>query len=80
VVIGLGYDGIWFAILTVKMIEIGLITPPVGLNVYVLAGTPGVRLEDAFRGIAWFLPAELFTTTLLFLIPGLVTWLPSQIG
>ncbi|TYP88874.1 TRAP transporter large permease [Blastococcus xanthinilyticus] len=80
VVTGLGYDGIWFAILTVKMIEIGLITPPVGLNVYVLAGTPGVRLEDAFRGIAWFLPAELFTTSLLFLVPDLVTWLPSQIG
>jgi C4-dicarboxylate transporter, DctM subunit len=80
VITGLGYDGIWFAILTVKMIEIGLISPPVGLNVYVLAGTPGVRMEDAFRGIAWFLPAELFTTTVLFLIPDLVTWLPNQIG
>ncbi len=80
VITGLGYDGIWFAILTVKMIEIGLISPPVGLNVYVLAGTPGVKMEDAFRGIAWFLPAELFTTTLLFLIPDLVTWLPSLIA
>lgn len=62
------------------MIEIGLISPPVGLNVYVLAGTPGVRREDAFRGILWFLPAELCTTTLLFLIPDLVTWLPSLIA
>lgn len=80
VITGLGYDGIWFAILTVKMIEIGLISPPVGLNVYVLAGTPGVRMEDAFKGIAWFLPAELFTTTVLFLIPDLVTWLPGLIN
>jgi len=80
VIIELGYDGIWFAILTVKMIEIGLISPPVGLNVYVLAGTPGVRMEDAFRGIAWFLPVELATTTLLFLVPGLVTWLPGLLA
>lgn len=80
VITELGYDGIWFAILTVKMIEIGLISPPVGLNVYVLAGTPGVRMEDAFRGIAWFLPVELATTTLLFLVPGLVTWLPSLLA
>lgn len=80
VITELGYDGIWFAILTVKMIEIGLISPPVGLNVYVLAGTPGVRMEDAFRGIAWFLPVELATTTLLFLVPDLVTWLPSLLA
>lgn len=80
VITGLGYDGIWFAILTVKMIEIGLISPPVGLNVYVLAGTPGVRMQDAFRGIAWFLPVELATTTLLFLVPDLVTWLPSLLA
>ena len=45
-----------------------------------VAGTPGVKMEDAFRGIAWFLPAELFTTTVLFLTPDLVTWLPDLIN
>lgn len=78
-VVSLGYDPIWFGILAVKMCEIGLITPPVGLNVYVIAGidrhTP---LTQIFRGAWWFVIMEIVTTLLLFFVPVLVTWLPEN--
>lgn len=77
-VVGLGFDPIWFGILCVKMCEIGLITPPVGLNCFVIAGidreTP---LADVFRGTSWFVLMELATVTLIFLLPATVTWLPD---
>lgn len=77
VVTALGYDGVWFGILMIKMVELGLITPPVGMNAFVLAGTKGVTLEDAFRGIAWFVPTDILIVVILFAFPDLVTWLPS---
>lgn len=77
-VVQLGFDPIWFGILAVKMCEIGLITPPVGLNCFVIAGidreTP---LADVFRGAFWFVLLEIVTVTLIFLFPIIVTWLPD---
>ncbi|MBC8460905.1 MAG: TRAP transporter large permease [Deltaproteobacteria bacterium] len=74
----LGYDAIWFGILCTKMCEFGLITPPVGLNVYVLASVrPDVPLTDIFRGCLWFLLFDLVTITVLWLFPVLTTWLPG---
>lgn len=74
----LGFDPIWFGILAVKMCEIGLITPPVGLNVFVIAGidreTP---LVDIFRGAGWFVVMEIVTTLLIFFFPVIVTSLPE---
>lgn len=76
-----GADGIWFSILVVKMIEIGLITPPFGINAYVVAGVAkDVSVTDAFRAVLWFLPADILTIILLFTFPELVTWLPSMAG
>lgn len=78
VVTELGYDGIWFGILVVKLIELGLVTPPFGMNAYVVAGAAeDVTVEETFRGILWFLPADLLTVMILFAFPGLVLWLPS---
>lgn len=78
VVSTLDYDGIWFGILVVKMIEIGLITPPFGINAYVVAGSvPDVSVEQAFRGILWFLPLDIATVVLIFFVPSIVTWLPA---
>ena len=52
-IVGLGYDPIWFGIIVVKMVEICLITPPIGLNCYVVNGVrPDIPLSDIFRGIA----------------------------
>ena len=56
IVISLGYDPIWFGIIAVKMVEICLITPPIGLNCFVVAGVrPDIPLTSIFRGIWWFL-------------------------
>ena len=74
----LGFDPIWFGILAVKMCEIGLITPPVGLNCYVIAGidreTP---LSVVFRGALWFVVMEVATISILFFFPSVITWLPN---
>jgi TRAP-type C4-dicarboxylate transport system permease large subunit len=78
VAISLGFDGVWFGILAVKMIELGLITPPIGINVYVVASTADeVAVEDAFRGLAPFYIVDVLTIGALFMFPGLVMWLPS---
>ena len=77
----LGFDPIWFGILAVKMCEIGLITPPVGLNCYVIAGidreTP---LPQIFRGALWFVLLEVITIMILFAFPIITTILPNWMG
>lgn len=78
VVIELGYEGIWFGILIVKMVELALMTPPVGLNPYVVAGSaPGVTVGEAFRGITLFFFVDLLVIAVLFAFPALVMWLPG---
>ena len=75
---GLGFDPIWFGILCVKMCEIGLITPPVGLNCFVIAGIDrDTPLPDVFRGALWFVAIEMVTVVVLFAFPQIVTWLPD---
>ncbi|MDO6723913.1 TRAP transporter large permease [Celeribacter halophilus] len=75
---GLGFDPIWFGILCVKMCEIGLITPPVGLNCFVIAGIDrDTPLPDVFKGALWFVAIEMVTIVLLFCFPQIVTWLPD---
>ena len=74
----LGYDPIWFGILCTKLCEFGLITPPVGLNVYVLSSVRrDIPLTDIFRGCLWFLLFDVVTVALLWLFPIISTWLPS---
>jgi TRAP-type C4-dicarboxylate transport system permease large subunit len=77
----LGFDMIWFGILVVKMIEIALITPPVGLNVYVLRGAlPNVPTADIFRGTVPFLWVQFANVLLILLFPAIVLWLPRTMG
>lgn len=81
VVTGLGYDGIWFGILVVKMVEIGFVTPPLGINAFVIAGVvPDLSVDEAFRGVLWFLPVDLLTIAVLFAFPVLTLWLPRLSG
>lgn len=78
VVTEFGYDGIWFGILVVKILEIGLLTPPVGANAFVISGvTEGLSVEKAFKGVLGFVPVDLATLTLLIAFPAIVLWLPS---
>lgn len=74
-----GVDLIWFGVICVKLLEIGLVTPPVGLNVYVIKGALGdkVKLGDIFRGTAWFLVADLVTLALLIAFPIISLLLPA---
>ena len=74
----LGFDGIWYGILVVKMTELALITPPLGLNAFVIAGvSEDVTVEDTFAGSLWYVPVDFAVIVLLFAFPGIVTWLPN---
>ena len=78
VVVGLGFDPIWFGVIVVLIGEIAAITPPVGINVYVVKGVaPDVPMETIFRGILPFLGALVVCTILLIFFPQIVTFLPS---
>jgi tripartite ATP-independent transporter DctM subunit len=73
-----GYDPIWFAIVVVIMVEVGLIHPPVGMNLFVIqAQAPDVKITSIYRGIIPFLLAPLILIVLMFLFPGLALWLPK---
>lgn len=73
----LGYDKIWFGIFIVLMAEIGLITPPVGMNVFVIKSQlPHISLQQMFAGIAPFVFVNLALVLLLVLFPQLALWLP----
>jgi tripartite ATP-independent transporter DctM subunit len=77
VIEALRFDPIWFGVLMVIVLEIGLITPPVGLNVYVLKGAaPDVPMETIFRGISPFLFAALAAIVLLTAFPQIATFVP----
>ena len=69
---------IWFGIIVVKMAEVCLITPPIGLNCFVVNGVqPEIELSDVFRGIILFLIADILTIALLIAFPQIITWLPD---
>jgi tripartite ATP-independent transporter DctM subunit len=72
---------IWFGIIVVKMAELCLITPPIGLNCFVVAGVrPECSVQDVFRGATPFFVADVITIAVLISLPGIVLWLPGQMG
>jgi len=74
----LGFDPIWFGIIIVRVVEMGLITPPVGLNVYIVKGVAkDIPLSTIFRGIIPFLIADICHVALLIAVPQLTLFLPS---
>ncbi|NLL19423.1 MAG: TRAP transporter large permease [Clostridia bacterium] len=74
----LGYDPIWFGVMMVMVVAMGVITPPVGMNVYVIKGVaPDIPLETIFKGIWPFLLAIIACILLLMFFPSLATFLPS---
>jgi tripartite ATP-independent transporter DctM subunit len=78
---GLHINLIWYGILLTKLLEIGLITPPVGLNVFVVKGIVGnaIPIETIFKGILWFLVADLICVALLVAFPQISLYLPGLI-
>ena len=76
--ISLGVDLIWFGVIVVLLGEMGVITPPVGVNVFVIKGiAPDVPLESIFKGIFPFLAALIICLIILMAFPQIATFLPS---
>ncbi len=76
-ILELGFDPIWFGILVVRVTEMGLITPPVGLNVYIIKGISGTPMRTVFKGIYPFLIADLCEVILLIAFPQITLFLPN---
>jgi TRAP-type C4-dicarboxylate transport system permease large subunit len=77
----LGYDPVWFGIVVVVVTEISLITPPVGLNVFILKGVVGdVSTGTIFRGVTPFWVADIFRLAILVLFPAIVLFLPAAMS
>ena len=75
-----GFDPIWFGVLLTINMELGLITPPVGLNLYVINGiVPDVRLPVILRGALPFMLCMVLAMLLLCFVPELATWLPDTL-
>jgi TRAP-type C4-dicarboxylate transport system permease large subunit len=78
VVVGLGFDPLWFGVLIVVVVEIGLISPPVGMNLFVLKTLlPGVSTTTLFRGVMPFMVADVIRMALLIAFPIISLFLPS---
>lgn len=72
-------DLIWFGVIVIKLLEVGLVTPPVGLNVFVMKSSLGnqVTLGQIFKGVTWFIIVDLVTLAILIGFPEISLWLPS---
>ena len=80
-ILAMGFDPIWFGVILVMMIETAMITPPVGMNVYVISGVaPHIPLEDIFRGILMFMPAMIIAVLMLLFFPEIALLLPGTMG
>lgn len=78
IVVGLGYDPVWFGIVVVMVVELGLITPPIGINVFVIKGmAEGVPLGTVFAGVAPFIVAQILLIALVVAFPVIALWLPN---
>jgi len=78
IVTDLGFDPVWFGIIVVMVVELGMITPPIGMNVFVIKGmAPQVKLTSIYKGVMPFVIAQLILTIIVFLLPDLILWLPE---
>jgi TRAP-type C4-dicarboxylate transport system permease large subunit len=77
----LGFDPIWFGIIVVMVVELGLITPPIGMNVFIIKGmAPDVPLGTIYKGVLPFAVAQILLITLIVIFPAIATWLPSTMA
>ena len=74
------YDPVWFGIIVVIVVEVGLIHPPVGMNLFVIqAQAPDIKITSIYRGIVPFLVGPLVLIVLMLLFPDLALWLPKAL-
>lgn len=80
-VAALGFSPIVFGVLVVRMVEVGLITPPIGLNVFVLNGVASnVSIQNIFRGCAWFVLVDLVNVAILIMFPQIILLIPESMA
>ncbi len=77
-ILALGFDPVWYGVIMILLTEMGLITPPIGLNVFVLAGITDIPIGTIFRGVWPFVVAELICIVLLTVFPQIVLFLPNN--
>jgi C4-dicarboxylate transporter DctM subunit len=79
-VIAHGFDGVWFGVIMVKLVELAVLSPPVGMNLFAVIGASEgkVNLHDLHRGIVPFIIMELLILVILIAFPDLSLWLPRQ--
>lgn len=75
-----GFSLLWFGVVMVKLLEIGMVTPPMGMNVFVIKSVVGnlASLTQVFRGVFWFVVVDLFIVAMLVAFPDIVTFLPNM--
>ena len=79
VMMGLGFSSVWFGVIVTMMIQVGLLTPPVGMDVFIIHKLSGERdMSNAIRGALPFMVLMLITALLTIIFPEIATWLPSQ--
>ena len=80
-VVALGFDPVWFGVIVVCVIEISLITPPVGMNIFVLRSVvPGIPTQAIWRGVMPFVGADILRMGVLIAFPAISLWLPQRLG
>ena len=74
-----GYSLLWFGVLLTKLLEVGMITPPIGMNVFVINSVVGrlASLGTVFRGVLWFIAVDLLLIAAMIAFPGIALWLPG---
>ncbi|CCA92204.1 putative membrane protein (C4-dicarboxylate transport system, large permease component) [Novosphingobium sp. PP1Y] len=81
IVEGAGMSAIWFGVFLVRAMEVGFLTPPLGINLYVMQGVAEeISISSIFRGVLPFLAADFLHLLLIILFPAIVLWLPEMLG
>ena len=80
IIFSLGFNPIWYAVIITKLVEIGLLTPPLGMNVFVAAGAANVNVSEGFKGVIPFIICELILLIILIIFPSIITFLPDIMG
>jgi tripartite ATP-independent transporter DctM subunit len=78
-IVALGYDPVWFGILITITVEVALVSPPYGLNLFMMQATvPGIRMGDLYRGVVWFIVVDVISLVVFIAFPSIVLWLPNM--
>ena len=78
IIIALGFDPIWFGVIKIVTAEVGMVTPPIGLNCFVVARYANRPVSEVFHGILPHFVAHLVAIAILLVFPELILWLPSK--